>query len=151
MLASLNKIASSYLQREFQRDARSFLEEFTTSVLSNVAARSKIGQGLSCFCPAVIIGGYDHAPLHMLGLLLDGLLDRGWVKGSEIEACRSEYQSFVQQQRQLERSSTRSPPDIGDVLSFSSSQAVFCAGQHLFKVCIVTNMVKLCDRYVRKY
>ena len=91
VLAALNKIESSYLKREFQRDARGFLEEFTTSVLSTVAARSKIGQGLSCFCPAIIIGGDNHAPLHLLGLLLDGLLDRGWVKGSEIEACRSEY------------------------------------------------------------
>ena len=56
VLAALNKIGSSYLKRDFQRHARRFLEEFTTSVLSTVAARSKIGQGLSCFCPAVIIG-----------------------------------------------------------------------------------------------
>ena len=151
VLEALNKIESSCLQREFQRDARRFLEEFTTSVLSTVAARSKIGQGLSCFCPAIIIGGDDHAPLYLLGLLLDGLLDRGWVKGSEMEACRSEYQSFVQEQRQLERSSTRSRPDIGDVLSFCSSQVGFRARQYLFKVCIVTNIVKLRDRYVGKY
>ena len=64
-------------------------------------------------------------PLHLLGQLLDGLLERGWVKGSEIEACRSDYQSFVQEQRQLELSSTRSRPDIGDVLTFCCSQAGF--------------------------
>ena len=127
VLAALNKFGSSYLKREFQRDARRFLEEFTTSVLSTVAARSKIGQGLRCFCPEIIIGGDNHAPLHLLGLLLHGLLDHGWVKGSEIEACRSEYQSLVQEQRQLERSSTRSRPDICDVLSFCSSQAGFRA------------------------
>ena len=86
VLATLNKIGSSYLKKEFQRDARTFLEEFATSVLSTVAARSKLGQGLSCFCPAFIIGGDNHAPLHVLGLLLDGLLERGWVKGSAIEA-----------------------------------------------------------------
>ena len=145
MLAALNKIGSSYLKREFQRVARRFLEEFTTSVLSTVTARSKIGQGLSCFCPAIIIGRDDHAPLHLLGLLLDGILDHGWIKGSEIEACRAEYQSFVQEQRQLERSSTRSRPDVGDVLSFCSSQVGFRARQHLFKVCIMTNIVKLRD------
>ena len=148
VLAALNKIGSSYLKREFQRDARRILEEFTTSVLSTVAARSKTGQGLSCFCPAIVIGGDDHAPFHLLGLLLDGLLERGRVKGSEIEACRSAYQSFVQEQRQLERSSTRSRPDIGDVLSFCCSQAGFRARQHLFKVCIVTNVVKFHDRYL---
>ena len=145
LLAALNTIGSSYLKREFQRDARRFLEEFTTSVLSTVAARSKIGQGLSCFRPAIIIGGDNHARLHLLGLLLDGLLDRGWNKGSEIEACRAEYQSFVQELRQLERSSTRSRPHIGDFLSFCSSQAGFRARQHLFKVCIKTNKVKLRD------
>ena len=31
VLAALNKIGSSYLRREFERDARRFLEEFTTS------------------------------------------------------------------------------------------------------------------------
>ena len=138
VMAALNMIGSSYLKKEFQRDARRVLEEFTTSVLSTVASRSKVGQGLSCFCPDIIIGGDHHAPLHLLGLLLDGLLDRGWIKGSEIEACRAEYQSFVQEQRQLERFSTRSRPDIGNVLSFCSSQAGFRARQHLFKVCIVT-------------
>ena len=45
VLAALYKIGSSYLKREFQRDARRFLEEFTNSVLSTVADRSKIGQG----------------------------------------------------------------------------------------------------------
>ena len=138
ILAALNKIGSSYLKKEFQRDARGFLEEFTTSVLSTVAARSKIGQILSCFCPAIIHGGGDHAPLHLMGLLLDGLLERGWMKGSDIEACRVEYQSFVQEQRQLEQSSTRSRPDIGDVLSVCSSQVGFRARHHLFKVCILT-------------
>ena len=96
-------------------------------MLSIVAARSKIGQGLSCFCPAIIIGGDNHAPLYLPGLLLDGFLERGWVKGSEIGACRAEYQSFVQKQRQLEWSSRRSRPDVGDVLSFSSSQVGFRA------------------------
>ena len=91
VLRALNKIGSSYWRREFQRHARRFLEEFTNSVLSTVAVRSRIGQWLSCFCPAIIIVGDNHASLQLLGLLLDGLLERGWIKGSEIEACRPEY------------------------------------------------------------
>ena len=123
LLTALNKIGSSYLRKEFQLDARRFLEEFTNSVLSTVAARSKIGREQKCFCPAIIIGGDDHAPQQLLGLLLDGFLEREWIKCSEVEACRAKYQSFVQEQRQLER-----------------------ARQHLFKVCIVASMVKPCDR-----
>ena len=113
-------------------------------MLSTVAARSKVGRGLSCFCPAIITGGDDHAPLHLLGLLLDGLLEHGWVRGSEFEACRAECHTFVQEQRQLEWYSTRSRPDIGDVLSFCSAQAGFRARQHLFKVCILTKDGKVC-------
>ena len=55
LLAALNKIGSSYLKRKFQRDDRRFLQ-FTNSVLSFVAARSKIRQGLKCCCTAVNIG-----------------------------------------------------------------------------------------------
>ena len=106
-------------------------------VLSTVAARSVIGQSLSCFCPAIVVGGDDVAPLQLFNKLLDGLLEKGWTRGSEVEACRAEYQSFVQEQRQLERSSTRSRPDVGDVLSFCSAQAGFRARRHLYKVCIV--------------
>ena len=139
VLVALNKIGSSFLKKEVQRDARRFLEEITTSVLSNVAARSKIGQGLSRFCSAIIIGEDNHhAPLHLLGLLFDGLFELGWIKGCEIEACQAEYQSFVQEQRQLEQFLTRNRPNIGDVLSFCSLQAGFRARQHLFKICIVT-------------
>ena len=68
VLAAPKKIGSSHLKREFQRDARTLLEEFTNSVLSTVAARSKMRQGLSCFCPAIVIGGDNHAPLHLVGL-----------------------------------------------------------------------------------
>ena len=127
------------LQEEFRRDARRFLEDFVNCVLSTVAARYVIGQGLSCFCPAIVIGGDDDAPLQLFNKLLDGLLEKGWTRGSEVEACWAEYQSFVQEQRQLERSSTRSRPDVGDVLSFCSGQAAFRARRHLYKVCMVAS------------
>ena len=141
VMAALGKVVSHYLQREFRRDARRFLEDFLNCVLSTVAARSVIGQGSSCFCPAIVIGGDDVAPLQLFNKLLDGLLEKGWTKGSEVEACRAEYQSFVREQRQLERSSTRSRPDVGDVLSFCSGQAGFRARQHLYKVCVVATQV----------
>ena len=150
VLAALNKMGSSYVKRELRRDARRFLKEFTNYVLSTVAAHSKIGQGLSCFCPAIIIDGDNHAPLHLLGVLLHGLSERGWIKGNAIEACRDEYQSFVPEQRELERSSTRSRTDVGDVQSFCFLQAGFGARRHLFKVCVVTEKVKPCDRLSRK-
>ena len=136
-MAALGKVGSHYLQKEFRRDSRRSLEDFVNCVLSTVAARSAIGQGLRCFCPAIVVGGDDVSPLQIFNKLLDRLLEKGWTRASEVEACRAEYQSFVQEQRQLERSSTRSRPDVGDVLSFCSVQAGFRARRHLYKVCIV--------------
>ena len=136
VLSALEKVGSSYLRKEFRRDCRKFLEDFVNCVLSTVAARSAIGQGLSCFCPPVLIGGDDHAPLQLFDLLLDGLLAKGWVRGVDMEACKSEYQFSVQEQRQLERTSTRSRSDVGNVLTFCASQASFRVRSHLYKVCM---------------
>ena len=136
VLSALEKVGSSYLKKEFGRDCRKFLEDFVSCILSTVAARSAIGQGLSCFCPPVLIGGDDHAPFQLFDLLLDGLLAKGWVRGGDREACKSEYQSFVHEQRLLERTSTRGRPDVGNVLTFCSSQAGFRARSHLYKVCM---------------
>ena len=47
VMAALEKVGTHYLQTEFRRDARRFLEEFVNCVLSTVASRSFIGQGLS--------------------------------------------------------------------------------------------------------
>ena len=139
VMAALDKVGSQYLQKEFRRGARRFLKDFVNCVLSTVASRSVIGQGLCCFCPALVVGGDDVAPFQLFNKLLDGLLEKGWTKGSEVEACRAEYQSFVHEQRQLERSSANCRPDVGDVLTFCSAQAGFRARRHLYKVCIVAN------------
>ena len=55
LLASLDKINSSYIRKEFRRDCRRSLEDLVSTILSTVAARSPIGQGLSCFCPEIVI------------------------------------------------------------------------------------------------
>ena len=112
--AALAKMSSSYLRKEFRNNARRFLDEFCTTILSTVAARSKLGQGVSCFCPEIILGGDDHSAFFLHGQLLDGLVECGWEKGSHVEACKAEFQSFVQEQRQLERHSTRNRPDQGE-------------------------------------
>ena len=99
---SAGKKSNQYLKKEFRSSARRFFEEFASTVLSTVAARSKLGQGVSCFCPEIIIGGGGHSAFFLFRQLLDGLLACGWEKGSDIEACKAEFQSFVNDQRQLE-------------------------------------------------
>ena len=108
VMAILDKVWSQYLRTEFRRVDRCFLEDFVNCVLSTVASKSVKGQGLSCFCPAIVDGGDDVVPFQHFNKLLDGVLEKGWTRGSEVEACRVEYQSFAQEQRQLERLSTRS-------------------------------------------
>ena len=84
VMAALGKVGSHYLQKEFRRDAPRVLEDFVNCVLSTVAARSAIGQGLSCFCPAIVVGGDDVAPLQLFNKLLDGLLEKGWTRGARL-------------------------------------------------------------------
>ena len=120
--AALEKMSSSYLRKEFQRNARRFLEKFCSTILSTVAARSKLGQGVSCFCPGIIFGGDDHSAFFLHGQLLDGLVQCVWEKGSNVEACKAEFQSFVKEQRQLERHSTRKRLDVGNILAYFAHQ-----------------------------
>ena len=56
VIAALDQIGSQHLWTEFRRDARRFLEEFVNCLLSTIASRSLIGQGISCFCPANVVG-----------------------------------------------------------------------------------------------
>ena len=114
------------------------IEDFVSCVLSTVATRSAIGQELGCFCPPTLISGNDHYPMQLFGLLLGGLFERNSVKGTETEACKSEYQSFEQGQRQTERTSTRSRPDVANVLIFCPSEVDFRVRHHLYKACILS-------------
>ena len=115
--AVLEKMSSSYLKKQFRSNARHFLDEFCSIILSTVAARSKPGHGVSCFCPEVILGGDDHSAFFSYGQLLDGLVECGWQKGANVKACKTEFQSFVREQRQLERHSTKKRPDVGNILA----------------------------------
>ena len=133
LLASLDKINSSYIRKEFRRDCRRFLEDLVSTILSTVAARSPIGQGLSCFCPEIVIGGDDYSAFHLFGQLLDGLLELGWVRGSEVEPAKAEFHSFVREQRQVETSSSRSRAPINSVLAFCA-QPSFRSRQNLHRV-----------------
>ena len=115
--ATLEKMSSSYLKKEFRSNARRLLDEFCSTALSTVAARSKLGQGVSCFFPEIFLGGKDHSAFFLYGQLLDGLVECGWEKGANIGACKAEFQSSVREQRQLERYSTRKRPDVGNILA----------------------------------
>ena len=130
-------MTSQYLKKEFRSSARRFLEEFISTVLSTVAARSELGQGISCFCPEIIIGGDDHSAFFLFGQLVDGLVACGWEKESTVEPCKAEFQSFVNDQRQLECHASRKHSDISNVLSYLTHQSGFRSRRHLYRVILV--------------
>ena len=137
---ALEKMSSSYLKKEFRSNARRFLDEFCSTTLSTVAARSKLGHGVSGFCPEIILGGDDHSDFFLYGQLLDGLIECGWEKGSNVEACEAEFRSFVWEQRQLERHSTRKRPDERNILAYFAHQTGFQSRRHLFRVSCRTRL-----------
>ena len=57
LFSSSAKINSSFLRKEYRRDGRCFLDDLVSTIFSTIAARSPVGQGLSCFCPDIVIGG----------------------------------------------------------------------------------------------
>ena len=142
-VASLEKINSSFLRKEFRRDCRRFLEGLVSAILSTVAARSPIGQGLSCFCPDIVVGGDDYSAFHLFGQLLDGLLELGWVRGSEVEPAKAEFHSFVCEQRQVEISSHRSRAPKDRVFAFCN-QPSFRSWRNPHKVGILYFKVVPC-------
>ena len=137
LLSSLEKINSSFLRKEFRKDCRRFLEELVSTILSTVAARSPVGQGLSCFCPEIIIGGDDCSAFHHFGKLLDRMFELGWVRGSEIEPALAEFYPFVREQRQVEASGNRSRVPISSVFAFRN-QPGFRSQRNLHKVIMLT-------------
>ena len=65
--AALEKMSSFYLKDEFSKSACRFLEDFTSTVLSFVAARSKLCQGVSFFCLEKFLGTMTIPPSSSLG------------------------------------------------------------------------------------
>ena len=136
LLASIEKISSSFLRKEFRRDCRRFLEDLVSTILSTVAARLPIGQGPNRFCPEIVPGGNNDSAFHLFGQLLDGLLELGWVRGSEVEPAKAQFHSFVREQRQLETSGNRSRAPIISVFAFCN-QPSFRSPRNLHKVSII--------------
>ena len=136
LLASLEKINSSFPRKEFLTDCRRFLEDLVSTILSIVAARSLIGQALSCFFQKIVIGGDNYSAFHLFGQLLYGLLELGWVRGSEVEPAKAEFHSFVREQRQVETSGNRSRAPINSVFAFCN-QPSFRSRRNLQKVSII--------------
>ena len=136
LLSSLEKISGTFLRKAFRRDCRRFLEDFVSTILSTVASRSPIGQGLSCFCPEIVIGGDDYSAFHLFGQLLDGLLDLGWIRGSEMEPAKAELHSFVREQRQVETTGNRSRVPINSVFALCN-QPGFRSRRNLHKLSIM--------------
>ena len=136
LLSSLEKINKSFLRKEFPRNCRRFLEDLVSTILSTVAARSPIGQGLNCFRPEIVIGDDDYFAFHLSGQLLDGLLKLGCIRESEIEPAKAEFHFFVREQRQVETSGNRSRVPISSVFAFCH-QLGFRSRWILHKVSIV--------------
>ena len=133
--AALEKVNSVYLRAEFQNNRRQFLYELVSIMLSTVAARFLVGQGLTCFSPVILVGGDDYSAFYLFGQLIDGLLNLGWVKGSDVEAAKVEFHSFVREQRQIEQRGNLSVR-ITDVFSFCCGQPGVRSCHHLNRVSI---------------
>ena len=99
--AALETVSSYYFKCEFRKNSRHVLEVHIHNILSNLAARSLIGQGLSCLIE-IIIGGDDYFMCYLFEQLRDGFFEKKWIKGSVVEPSKEEFHSFMREHRQLE-------------------------------------------------
>ena len=137
-LSFLENINSSFLRKEFRKHCRGFLKDLVSTILSTVAARSPVGQGLGYFCPEIIIGGDDYSAFHLFGQLLDGLLELGGVRWSEVEPAKAEFHSFFRIQRQVEVSGSRSRMPTNSVFAFCNQPGCrFWRNLHKVSIIIV--------------
>ena len=92
---------SYFLRKEFRRDFHWSLEEFVSAIRSNVATTSLVAQGLSCFCPEIVIALDYYSFYHLFRQLLNGTLGPKWVKGSDTEAAEAKFHSFARELREM--------------------------------------------------
>ena len=130
------KMNSSFLRKEFRKDCRRLVEDFVSSILSTVAARSPVGRDLSCFCRKINIGGDDYSVFHLFWQLLVRLLELGWVRGSAVVPAKAELHSLGREQRQVEVSGSQPPVPINSVFAFCN-QPEFLCWRKLHKVSIM--------------
>ena len=74
-LTPLEKVSSFYLKLKCRKDCLQFLEylvQNVQNVVSTVAARSFISQGLGCFCRKIIIGEDYYSAFNLFGNFLMG-------------------------------------------------------------------------------
>ena len=136
MAAVLEKVKSVCLRAVFRKNCRQILNEFVSTILSTVAARSLVGEGGSCLSPVILVGGDNYSAFYLFGQPIDVFLNFGWVKGSDIEAAKAEFHSFVCEQRQIEQSSNLRVP-ITALFFFRCGQPGCCSRRQLYRVSIL--------------
>ena len=135
--SSLKKISSSILPKEFRKNCRRFLEDLVLEHHPLYSCRAVSSWARTeLFCPQIINGGDDYSAFHLFGQLLDGLLELGWVTGSEIEPAKAEFHSFVREERQVEVTGNRSRVPINSVFGFCNRPG-FRSRRNLHKVSVV--------------
>ena len=87
------------------------------------------------FLPQKVIGRDDYCAFYLIGQLVGGILELGWIRESEIDAAKAEFHSFVRQQRQVVESAGRSRAPNISVLAFCNQPGFRC-GHNLYEVII---------------
>ena len=121
----------------FQKQCPSLSRGLHQHCIINGCRSFKPGSGRELLLPRDNNRGDDHSAFLLFGQLLDGLVECGWEKGSTVEACKTEFQSFVNDQRQLECHASTKHSDISNVLNYLTHQSWFRSRRHLYRVSLV--------------
>ena len=86
---AMKQMTSYYIKNGFRTNDRRVPKEFRSAVMSTVAVRLKLGQGVSWFCPELIHGGDKFCAFFLFGQLFDEMIECRNEKGSNMGACKA--------------------------------------------------------------
>ena len=110
--------------KSFASNVANFWEEIVSTIFSTVAARSLVGQSLSCSWPEHLIGRDNWSAFYLFGQLVEGRVALNWLEDSDIGAGKTVFHSLVLEQRQVEKNAGKPQVRIKDILSLATTSPV---------------------------
>ena len=86
------KVSSWFYQSELGKKLHSVPDKHCSKHYIDCGCAVLFGQGLSYFVPEIVLGVDDNSSFHLFGQFVDGLLERGWIKGYLVGTFKAKFQ-----------------------------------------------------------
>ena len=134
--------------KEFRNRCREFMDRLVDVLLENNLVSSDFLQGAYCFCPELLLEGYDRYIFQMFSKLVQVLERSGALSCEEAKSGTEEFMTFVVDARLCHDGSESSAENISDVVTYLLSDYSLLSRKNLcriFKLCYLVIRRPTCD------